>query len=339
MNKYTIRILFILSVILIILLFYTLYMFKYTNSNSNTIHRKPITNKIQIIHNLKNHLKILTIDIGERSVLIPNNIKKTEQYIKSFYDKIGVHYKTEPYKYNKNQYANIVANISLKSKSNKNYIVGAHYDSVAGTVGADDNASAVAVQLELARFLNKFNINISNSKKINIKFISFPLEEPPVFNTKYMGSKISAKIAKNNNQKIDGMICLEMVGFFCHEKGCQKYPFPLNYLGYPKTGNYIGIVGDTSSSSLTNSIYKAFKKNNNLPVIKLSVPARGFLLPSVRLSDHASYWDQGYKAVMITDTAFFRNYNYHLSSDTMETLDYTYMAELVESLVLFFISQ
>ena len=151
-----------------------------------------------------------------------------------------------------------------------------------------------------------------------------------------MGSKVYAKKAKREKEKIDGMLCLEMVGYTCHQEGCQSYPFPLMFMGYPKEGNFIGIVGNFSSKGLTSSLYKAFQKNRDLPVVKLTVPLGGWAMPSVRLSDHASFWDQGYKAVMITDSAFYRNPHYHTPSDTMDKLDFRFMAELVESLVMFF---
>ena len=151
-----------------------------------------------------------------------------------------------------------------------------------------------------------------------------------------MGSKVYAKKAKREKKQIDGMICLEMVGYTCHIPGCQDYPFPLMFFGYPEKGNYIGIVGNLSSIGLTKGLFRSFQRNKDLPVIRLTVPLGGWLMPAVRLSDHASFWDQGFKAVMITDTAFFRNPHYHLPSDTMETLDYRFMAELVESLVGFF---
>jgi len=113
----------------------------------------------------------------------------------------------------------------------------------------------------------------------------------------------------------------------------------LMFLGYPEQGDFIGIVGNLSSRGFTEALFHAFRKNPKLPVIKLTVPLGGFLLPSVRLSDHSSFWDRGYKAVMITDTAFFRNPHYHRASDTMDRLDYGFMAELVKSLLLFFCSQ
>jgi Zn-dependent M28 family amino/carboxypeptidase len=151
-----------------------------------------------------------------------------------------------------------------------------------------------------------------------------------------MGSRIYAQKASQEKDKIDGMICLEMVGYACYEPGCQKYPFPLGFLDYPKTGNFIGIVGNFKSGDFTKALITEFQKNSELPVVKLTVPFNGWVIPSVRLSDHASFWDQGYKAVMVTDSAFFRNPNYHTPADTMEKLDYRFMAELVESLLLFF---
>ena len=151
-----------------------------------------------------------------------------------------------------------------------------------------------------------------------------------------MGSRVYARKAKREKEKTDGMICLEMVGYTCHQPGCQGYPFPLMFLGYPKQGDFIGIVGNFSSRRFTASLFKAFGKNPDLPVVKLTVPLGGFMLPSVRLSDHAPFWDRGFKAVMITDTAFNRNPHYHKASDTMEKLDYGFMAQLVESLLLFF---
>ena len=136
--------------------------------------------------------------------------------------------------------------------------------------------------------------------------------------------------------QIDGMICLEMVGYTCHRPGCQNYPFPLMFFGYPKEGNFIGIVGNYGSRSFTQSLKQSFRRNRELPVVSLTVPFNGRIVPAVRLSDHASFWDRGFPAVMVTDSAFYRNPHYHFPSDTMETLDFAYMAELVESLVGFF---
>ena len=289
------------------------------------------------VERLQDHLRILTQTIGERSVLLPKNLKKTQEYIEKFYQGIGVPVHCESYPYRNYSVANVVAQISFCDTPSKQYLVGAHYDSVAGTVGADDNASAVAVQLETARHLNALKKNIELD--LAVKFVSFTLEEPPAFGTRHMGSRVYALKAWKQKEQIDGMICLEMVGYTCHDPGCQRYPFPLMFLGYPKQGNFIGIVGNLSSKGFTEVLYWTFCTNPDLPVVKLTVPLGGYLLPSVRLSDHSSFWDRGYKAVMITDTAFFRNPHYHRASDTMEKLDLGFMAQLVKSLLLFFCPQ
>ena len=289
------------------------------------------------IERLKAHLRSLTVEIGERSIERPENLKRAEEYIASFYHDIGVSAHTEPYLCRGLTVANVVAEIKFKENPSRHFLLGAHYDSVSGTVGADDNGSAVAVQLETARYLA--SLKNSQNLDLSVKFVSFTLEEPPFFDTPHMGSRVYAGKAKDTGEKIDGMICLEMVGYTCHEPGCQSYPFPLMFFDYPKTGSFIGIVGNLSSRDLTRSLFNAFERNPRLPVIKLTVPLGGWLMPSIRLSDHSAFWDYGFKAVMITDSAFYRNPHYHRPSDTMEKLDYHFMAELVQSLALFFCAQ
>jgi len=288
-------------------------------------------------NHLKAHVKMLTRTIGERSIYKPENLEKTAEYIESFYRSINIEPMRLPYDHPTGQVANILAAINFSQSPSKTYLIGAHYDSVVSTVGADDNASAVAVQLETAR-----QMGLLKGKKqldLSLKFISFALEEPPVYGTRHMGSRVYAKEARKAGEKIDGMICLEMVGYTCHEPGCQTYPFPLMFLGYPKTGNFIGIAGNFKSRKFTRSLCEAFEHNPDLPVVSLTVPLNGYLLPNIRLSDHASFWDRGYKAVMITDTAFYRNPYYHSRADTMEKLDFIFMARLVKSLCIFFDSQ
>ncbi len=300
------------------------------------VRKNPLIDISKTVERLKGHLHELTEVIGERSVRLPENLEKTTGYIQSFYKEIGVTaLHEEPYDYQGFTVANVVAQISSNSSPTRRYLVGAHYDSVAGTVGADDNASAIAVQLEIAR-----HVKILFDQKehdLAVKFVSFALEEPPVYGTQYMGSRVYAKKAHRENEQIDGMICLEMVGYTCHEPGCQTYLLPLRFMGFPKEGNFIGIVSNFKSGGFAEDLLKSFETNKELPVVKLRVPFNGWIIPSVRLSDHASFWDQGYKAVMVTDSAFLRNPHYHLPSDTMENLDYKFMAELVESILLFLI--
>jgi hypothetical protein len=301
--------------------------------------RAPGTTKMIDIHateaGLRDHLKALTVDIGERSVRVPGNLKKTADYIRNFYKGIGIEARLEPYGYHGFEVANVVAEVQWGPNPARRILIGSHYDSVAGTVGADDNASAVAVQLETARQV--MALKAGKAPDLSVVFVSFALEEPPVYGTRYMGSRVFAEQARHRNERIDGMLCLEMVGYTCSEPGCQSYPFPLMFFGYPKEGDFIGIVGNFDSLNLTRSIFNSFRKNQDLPVIKLTVPLNGWIMPAVRLSDHASFWDEGFKAVMITDSAFYRNPHYHQVTDTMDMLDYRFMAELVESLVTFLV--
>ncbi|MBW2680253.1 MAG: M28 family peptidase, partial [Deltaproteobacteria bacterium] len=155
---------------------------------------------------LKDHLRMLTQTIGERSVLLPENLKKTQEYIETFYQGIGVPVHCEYYPYRNYTAANVVAEISFCDTPTKHYLVGAHYDSVAGTVGADDNASAIAVQLETARHLNALKGN--QELDLSVKFVSFTLEEPPAFGTRHMGSRVDAMKDWKKKEHIDGMICL-----------------------------------------------------------------------------------------------------------------------------------
>ena len=282
---------------------------------------------------LDGHLRELTKTIGERSTERPENMEKAAAYIESVYEKAGMRHRRESYTWRGMKVHNIVAETG-NGKPGRVYLVGAHYDTVAGSVGADDNASAVAVQLLTAVLLN------SEMKRrdpdLTVKFVSFTLEEPPAYGTGEMGSMVYAAKARKSGERIDGMICLEMVGFTSREKGSQDYPPELRHMHYPKTGDFIAVIGDSDSLPFTDELYAAFRKNRRLPSIRLDVPQKGNLIPQIRLSDHASFWDAGYKAVMVTDTAFFRNPNYHAGTDTMESLDLEFMAEVVESLMIFF---
>lgn len=288
----------------------------------------------ETIQNLQAHVTALTVEIGERSVYLPANLERTTDYIETFYRNLNLPVELETYRYHNLTAANVISEIDFSGRPAKRYLLGAHYDSVSGTVGADDNASAIAVQLETARALCR--LKERQDSDVAVKCVSFALEEPPAFLTRYRGSRVHARKARDAGEQIDGMLCLEMVGYRCHRPGCQNYPFPLSRMNYPRQGDFIGIVGNLHSRNLTRSLYKAFQRNRDLPVVKLTVPFGGWLMPSIRLSDHSSFWEQGYKAVMITDTAFYRNPHYHLESDTMDKLDFDFMAELVKSLLIFF---
>ena len=274
---------------------------------------------------IKKHIHRLAVDIGPRPVTNEQSIKKTESYITNYFKNIGFQVQLQQYKYGNYNIANIIAVSQENLLSSKYYVIGAHYDSVPETYGADDNASGIAVLLELARYTMQEKISLP------VRFVAFTAEEPPTFSTRHQGSKVFVKSVLEKKDEILGAIILEMVGYTSNE---QSYPLVLKWMGYPSKGNFIGIVGNRKSKKFGQSIFRSFKKNDQLPVETLFVPFNGRILPDTRLSDHSPFWDAGLFAVMITDTAFFRNPNYHTPKDTFDTLDYFFMAELVKSLLI-----
>ena len=278
-----------------------------------------------LVNSIKKHINRLAVDIGPRPVTNELSIKKTENYITNYFKNIGLQVQLQQYKYGNYDITNIITGSQENLLSSKYYVIGAHYDSVPETYGADDNASGIAVLLELARYTMQEKISLP------VRFVAFTAEEPPTFSTRYQGSKVFVKSALENKDEILGAIILEMVGYTSNE---QAYPLVLKWMGYPSKGNFIGIVGNRKSKKFGQSIFQSFKKNEQLPVETLFVPFNGRILPDTRLSDHSPFWDAGLSAVMITDTAFFRNPNYHTPKDTFDTLDYFFMAELVKSLLI-----
>ena len=278
-----------------------------------------------LVKSIKKHINRLAVDIGPRPVTNELSIKKTENFITNYFKNIGLQVQLQQYKYGNYDITNIITGSQENLLSSKYYVIGAHYDSVPETYGADDNASGIAVLLELARYTMQEKISLP------VRFVAFTAEEPPTFSTRYQGSKVFVKSALENKDEILGAIILEMVGYTSNE---QSYPLVLKWMGYPSKGNFIGIVGNRKSKKFGQSIFQSFKKNEQLPVETLFVPLNGRILPDTRLSDHSPFWDAGLPAVMITDTAFFRNPNYHTPKDTFDTLDYFFMAELVKSLLI-----
>jgi Zn-dependent M28 family amino/carboxypeptidase len=280
----------------------------------------------EIRSELQKHLQHLSVTLGERSIYRPAHLKAAEDYVFQQFEAMGYAPRRQPFICMREQVANVIAG---DPDHRGYYILGAHFDTVAGSPGADDNASGVAVLLETARLVK----DLTPARPW--AFIGFTVEEPPVFHTPYMGSNVYARQAKKDGHRILGMLCLESVGYYTQEPNSQTIPLPLKFMGYSTTGNFIGVVSDRRSKPLMQDLEKAFKTGCRLPIATLAVPLGGYLLPEVRLSDHANFWDQGYPAVMLTDTAFMRNPNYHTMRDRIQTLDVDAMAELTLGLVNF----
>jgi Zn-dependent M28 family amino/carboxypeptidase len=202
-------------------------------------------------------------------------------------------------------------------------VVGAHYDSMPGTPGADDNASGVAVMLELARLLADRPLDRT------VRFVGFANEEMPFFKGEGMGSFVYAKAAAEAKTNVVAMLSLEMLGDYDDRPGSQDYPAPLS-LFYPDTGNFVAFVGDTGARALVRRATALFRDNARFPSEALAGPAS---LPGVDFSDHWSFRQAGFPAIMVTDTAFYRNARYHEPTDTADTLDYERMARVTRGLV------
>ena len=276
--------------------------------------------KTVVMENLYKHVEFLSVKIGERHLWKDNSLHQAAEYIGSTFASYGYSVWQQTY----SCYGKSVSNlIDEKPGTEKEVvIIGAHYDTVPGSPGADDNASAVAGLLELAR-LNKH----MPSKK-TLVFAAFVNEEPPCFGSYNMGSMVYAKYLREQKIPVEVMISLEMIGYFIPER-IQTYPLPGMALFYPKTANYIGVVGNFHSSKYVSFFKKGIKKYSSIDSRSLTAPE---FFGGINLSDNYSFWRHGYRAVMITDTSFFRNRNYHQETDTIDTLNFEQMAEVVKGL-------
>jgi len=257
--------------------------------------------------------------IGERT--IQHGLAEAERSIHQALDETGLPVERQGYNWCGVRVANLVAHAG--PASGRPLVVGAHYDTVAGTQGADDNASAVCVLLELARRLAQ------EPPPIPVRLAAFTLEEGAAFGTPKQGSRVFVRRLRETGTHPRGAIVLEMVGYTDER---QSYPGPLRYAGYPRTGDFLAIVGNLRSWCFMRTTARAFRQERALPVETLTVPLNGWPLPDIRRSDHVSFWDVGWPAVMATDTSFFRNPHYHTADDRYETLDFAFMAKVAAGL-------
>lgn len=265
---------------------------------------------------LEKHVRFLSEDCHPRSVDFPANQEKVLRYIEKELADCGGEVKRLPFKAEERMYENV--HVVFPGRKAERVVVGAHYDSCGETPGADDNASAVAGLLELARMMR------GSKSECTVELVFYANEEPPFFATEHMGSVHHAKSLVRDGVPVRAMVCLEMIGFFSDEPDSQSYPVPGMGLLFPDRGNFVAIVGNWGSVGLAKDVQR--KLAGYLPTVRLNVPDVGLGLD---LSDHRSYWAEGLPAVMVTDTAFFRNRSYHQATDTADSLDYRRMAGVV----------
>lgn len=259
--------------------------------------------------------------VGERSPFSgQRHLAAVERFIEKELESYGLSVQSDYFSYGGNKFRNIVGRLGPQRGAGL-VILGAHFDSVQGTPGADDNASGVAVLLESARLLSR------TSLRAQVLFCAFNLEELNMIGSGYFAKKLKAA-----GTKVAAMISLEMVGYTDSRPGSQKYPVGLKWF-YPDRGDFIGVIGNWNSSAMGRRFTRQMRQVRGLPIETLSVPGNGALIPAVRLSDHSPFWDLGYPALMVTDTAFFRNPHYHGPTDTIETLNLEFMAKVCEGVI------
>ncbi|MEN3046480.1 MAG: M20/M25/M40 family metallo-hydrolase [Candidatus Hydrothermales bacterium] len=276
-----------------------------------------------MIEGLKRHVEVLSLDIGKRNVFYYKNYLKTKEYILE--NLRNLNYEIREIKYRSYGYDVFIIEVGKIFSSLEIFIIGAHYDSFYDSPGADDNATGVSLLIEIAKSFSNFNF------KKDIRFLFFPNEEPPFFASKGMGSEVYAEILTKRKEKVELMISLESIGYYSDEKNSQKYPFPLNFL-YPDTANFIGIVSNLRSRFYMKKLSEIFKNNTSIQVQYLAFPP---IIPEMNFSDHYPFWKRGTKALLVTDTAFLRNPNYHTKFDLPETIDYKRLFEVYKGIASF----
>lgn len=278
-----------------------------------------VSEEHEIEASLRRDVTALAGDIGERSVHRGGGLAAAADYIDKALASAGYAPTRQPYTVRGMACDNVEVTRPGGDLAREIVVIGAHYDSVAGTVGANDNASGVAALLSLARRFARV------SSRRTLRFVAFANEEPPYFQTEEMGSLVYARAAKARGDDIVAMISLETLGYYSDDAGSQKYPPPLG-LAYPSTGNFVGFVGDTASRDLVRRVVGSFRQHARFPSEGAAVPG---LLPGIGWSDHWAFWQAGYPAVMVTDTAPFRYPHYHTREDTPDKLKYDRLARVV----------
>jgi hypothetical protein len=276
----------------------------------------PATVKAEI---LRAHIE--AIAARQHNVANPAALAEAAGYIEQQWREQGYTVSRHAYRVGSLECANL--EVTVPGQTRELVVVGAHYDSVEGSPGANDNASGVAALLEISR---KFATMPSGR---TVRFVAFVNEEPPYFETEQMGSRVYAKACRQHGDDIRVMLSLETLGSYSHEPGSQKFPSPVFKLFYPSRGNFVAFVSDVRSRALLRQAVTAFRGNSKLPAECLSMPPP---LAGVSLSDHASFWREGYRAIMVTDTAMFRYRHYHTPEDTPDKIDYDSLARVTEGL-------
>lgn len=272
---------------------------------------------------LERHVVVLAGTVGERNIWRHDALETAANYIEETLRELHYPVAEQAYAAEGKTVRNLETEITGTRLPDEIVLIGAHYDSVVGSPGANDNASGVAALLEIARLL-------AGKRPVRtVRFVAFVNEEPPFFYSQEMGSRVYARRARERGDNIVAMLALETIGYYDDAKRSQHYPLPFYSLLYPDTGNYIAFIGNLSSRGLVRQSLGSFRRHTAFPSEGIAAPGR---MGGIHWSDHWSFWQQGYPALMVTDTALFRYPHYHAGSDTPDKIDYPRLARVVAGL-------
>lgn len=271
---------------------------------------------------LRRDVTKLAAEIGERNVFQPDQLRAAAEFVASALAEAGYQVRRQDFAVQGQTCQNLEVERPGNARREEIVIIGAHYDSVHGSPGANDNGSGVAGLLALARAW------AGREPARTVRFVAFVNEEPPFFQTEHMGSLVYARRCQQRRENIVAMVSLETIGCYDSAPGSQKYPFPVGWF-YPSRGDFIGFVSNTRNGPLVRRCVAAFRRHAQFPSEGGALPG---VLPGIGWSDHWAFWQVGYPAVMVTDTAPFRYPHYHTKQDTPDKLDYERLVRVVHGL-------
>lgn len=310
-------------IVLLVFILLLLASYWYVMSMPGSSHRGPLpaltTEQERLREELRRDLQALASDIGERNMAHFDRLQLAVDFIERAWSQMGHTVQRHAYRMGQREAVNLIVEIQGSAEPRRIVIVGAHYDSVEGSPGANDNASGVAAVLALSRMF----VGLKPAR--TLRFAAFGNEEPPYFQSSDMGSLVYARACRDAGEDVAAMISFDGIGWYSDKRDSQMYPGALRRF-FPSEGNFIAFVGNLSSRGLVRQSVGAFRRSVEFPSEGIAAPA---IMPGIGWSDHWSFWKQGYPAVMVTDTLPFRYPYYHTPHDTPDKLDFDRMARVV----------
>lgn len=284
---------------------------------------EPAQSDVSPAEYLRRHVNFLTSIEPPRNHLHIASLDRAADYIADKLRETSETVRFQEYPVEGKTYKNVIA--MYPGTADERIVIGAHYDVAGDGPGADDNASGVAVMLELAFLIKERKPQLPYP----VELVAYSLEEPPYFRTKFMGSAIHAKSLADAQTPVSVMIALDCVGYYTDTPGSQNFPLPGMTLLYPDKGNFLGVIGKFGQGSTVSRVKRGLLRRARIQIETITAPAS---LVGVDFSDHMNYWKHDYNAVLLSDTAFYRNHNYHKPTDRPDTLDYEKMVQVAEGL-------